>query len=993
MEVARLHTLGSVYATGADGAPLAGAAAQRRTLALLCVLAVAGDAGVSRDKLVGILWPESDTERARHSLTQGMYAARRALRSDDLFATGADIRLNGARLASDVQEFEAAAAAGDLERAAKLYEGPFLDGFFVSGAAEFERWASAQRDRLEARAREVLDALASAAEARGDTGAVVQWRRKLAGLAPFDGAVTARLMEALVAAGDRAGALQQARVHESLLREHLDLGPDPLVAALASRLRTEPSGIPVSVVAVGSNAPTPATGQSHREEVVTPAEVDSRMATSQLGTAVSHPGTAVSVLPPPIATLAPPTRGRRWWVVPLVGAFGMAMIAAGVVIGRSRTNESSIAALRSPQKVVVAPFRVAGAAASLGYLRDGMVELLSARLADDSAARSVDAGAVLEAWRVAGVASNVDVPRETVVRLAHRLGAERVVVGSIVGTPARMIVRASVISTPTGVVSADATVIGSADSLASVVDRLAAHLLAAEANEDERLASLTSASLPALRAYLAGQAALHARDFRRAAAQYEAALTRDPGFALAGLRLASAAERLFDLDRMRRGLTAAWRSRDALSERDQALLVAYVGTAFPAPSTMMEQVSAWRHLIDLAPRRANAWFEQGVRLFHEGALAGIADPRARAQEVFERALTIDRVHAPSIDYLALLDAGAPGSGSDYRRGAREWRAAASSGDERRRASVRSTMAEMRADDLVAIAMMAQFDATGIADAEQALSILAKRTETLAEEAALTVALHAVASNRGRPDEAARLSARLRRLQPGSHAGVRLRILDGIFGDGDRVVAAAAAAQLDPLTMASPTSQPTTSSTWGADVCTLAEWRLSRGDTAGVAAVAAALRGRPDILPAPMVGTAPLVCAELLEGWLAVLTRRPDAAAHVQRLDSLVLSPQVAGDAVVYAPLLIADLHLRLGDTTRALAALRRRSHMAGWPRYLAVTLRREAELAARTADVAGASEALSRYLALRDAPEPSLAGEARNARRDLARLAAPDTAR
>ena len=77
-----------------------------------------------------------------------------------------------------------------------------------------------------------------------------------------------------------------------------------------------------------------------------------------------------------------------------------------------------------------------------------MVELLSIRLADDSLARSVDAGAVIGAWRTAGLAPAMDVPRDTVVRLAARLGAERVVVGGVIGTRTHLVVRATVLLSP-----------------------------------------------------------------------------------------------------------------------------------------------------------------------------------------------------------------------------------------------------------------------------------------------------------------------------------------------------------------------------------------------------------------------------------------------------------------------------------------------------------------------------------------------------------------
>src|SRR3989454_5946057 len=59
-----------------DGAQCGGAAARRKTLALLALLAGAGRRGLSRDKLTAYLWPESDTEHGRGLLKQACYALR-----------------------------------------------------------------------------------------------------------------------------------------------------------------------------------------------------------------------------------------------------------------------------------------------------------------------------------------------------------------------------------------------------------------------------------------------------------------------------------------------------------------------------------------------------------------------------------------------------------------------------------------------------------------------------------------------------------------------------------------------------------------------------------------------------------------------------------------------------------------------------------------------------------------------------------------------------
>ena len=60
----RLHTFGGLRIDGGD-TPIGGAAAQRSRQALLAAIASAGDSGISRDRLLIIFWPESDTERAR----------------------------------------------------------------------------------------------------------------------------------------------------------------------------------------------------------------------------------------------------------------------------------------------------------------------------------------------------------------------------------------------------------------------------------------------------------------------------------------------------------------------------------------------------------------------------------------------------------------------------------------------------------------------------------------------------------------------------------------------------------------------------------------------------------------------------------------------------------------------------------------------------------------------------------------------------------------
>jgi DNA-binding SARP family transcriptional activator len=52
--------------------------------------------------------------------------------------------------------------------AASLYGGPFLEGFYVTGTPEFERWTSQERQRLCDRCAQALERLAFAAEKGAD---------------------------------------------------------------------------------------------------------------------------------------------------------------------------------------------------------------------------------------------------------------------------------------------------------------------------------------------------------------------------------------------------------------------------------------------------------------------------------------------------------------------------------------------------------------------------------------------------------------------------------------------------------------------------------------------------------------------------------------------------------------------------------------------------------------------------------------------------------
>ena len=232
----RLQTFGGVSLFRGEE-NLTGAVTQRRRLGILVLLAASGSAGLSRDKLLAYLWPESDAESARHVLNQLLYAQRRQVGDEALFQGRKTLRLNPAVMTSDVEQFERALEANDLEGAAAVYRGPFLDGFFLKDAPEFERWADQQRARLTRRAADAFTRLAGRSADQADHRAAAEWWRRAVEADPFDSPAALGLVLCLAAGGDRAGALVAARRHEELLQQDLGVAPDPAFREAVARLR------------------------------------------------------------------------------------------------------------------------------------------------------------------------------------------------------------------------------------------------------------------------------------------------------------------------------------------------------------------------------------------------------------------------------------------------------------------------------------------------------------------------------------------------------------------------------------------------------------------------------------------------------------------------------------------------------------------------------------------------------------------------------------
>jgi DNA-binding SARP family transcriptional activator/TolB-like protein len=965
----RLRLLGGATIEG-PGGPLTGRIAQRRQMALLAVLSVRGGRPTSRDKLLALLWPDQDAERARHNLADAVYLIRKALGEESVLSLGDDLLLSPERVRSDAGEFQHHLDEGDLEGAVALYAGPLLDGFHFPDSLEFEHWLEIERERLFRARLGALEGLALRSQQSGDLNGAAEWWRRAAAAEPENTRLAASLARALAASGDRAGALRAVHVHQEYLRAEFDLDHDPALVSLAEELR-------------GSGG-TPAGSSVHPVQGVSESAPDPPS---------SPPNLAPTPLGPPSERAPPMVRSGR--VPPRTGilvgsALGMVLVllVAAIYLREEGVRTPSTAGSLDPAAVVVLPFRTAGAAPELDYLGQGMAELLGAKLQGGVGLSAVDPGAVLATWREMAREPGVAPSMEAGLEVARARGAGWVILGSAVGTAGGLSLHATLVDVGTGIRMAEGVSEGPEGALPDLVDQLAAQLLVRHAGEAEhRLDHLTSTSLPALRAFLDARAAHRRGDYEVALREYARALDLDSTFALAGLGTAQLAGWVGGTAPLRaRAMAVAQANLDRLSERDRTGLRGGADFRGPGhiPSTR-DNLASVEEALRRWPDHAQLWYLRGDHLFHHGGPLGLPAWEHRARESFERAMELDPTYAEPVHHLAVL-LGQLGDTASLRALAADQLARTSTGPVADHLRWRAhhhlgtdapghppPLEEMDTDATLRwIGIEAQDYGFAFQEGARAMAIRLERPGIRDEQLERRLGAFAWALNRGRPAEALSVLETIREVErsPGFH--FRLAVLTALYGDGDEGAGGEAARAL--------AAAPAEGALGEFNLCIRAQWRLARGEVGPAGLDDGDL---PPAHPAEFSGNSAshrIICSAVVHAQHAVLRGGGPHSPEVRHLDAVLGMGRhalglVDDGQIEFAHLALARFLEDGGDPEAALRALRRRVQYLGWQPYLAASLREEGRLAAAVGDMEGALRAWEHYLGFRWDPEPALAEE------------------
>lgn len=223
----------------------------------------------TRTALAGLLWPEVSDGQAKKNLRDILPNLRQLLGSY-LVITRNQVMFNEQSPHwIDVAEFHSLLnpSPGEdpttLQKAISLYQGDFLDGFYVRDAPEFETWVRVQREQFRTLCTQALHTLVEFHLTNKMYNEGLTFTNRLLTLEPWDEHAHRQQMLLLALNGQRSAALAQYATCRRVLAEDLDVEPSAQTTALYERIRAEEittqASVRIARPVVASNSAPPQT--------------------------------------------------------------------------------------------------------------------------------------------------------------------------------------------------------------------------------------------------------------------------------------------------------------------------------------------------------------------------------------------------------------------------------------------------------------------------------------------------------------------------------------------------------------------------------------------------------------------------------------------------------------------------------------------------------------------------------------------------------------
>jgi tetratricopeptide (TPR) repeat protein len=664
--------------------------------------------------------------------------------------------------------------------------------------------------------------------------------------------------------------------------------------------------------------------------------------------------------------------------------FGTVMIASLAAWGAWKAVRPS--AEINEQVIAVAPFKVSGAEQPVHYLREGVADLMVPQLASIDSMHPISSRQMFDSWRRTAGSMDVDLDESQAFKVAAKVGAGRIILGTVAGTAQNLVISASLRRVSNGAELAKATEEGVADSAVAMTARLTSKLLLlSDGATKERLRNVMQAKPAAVAAFLNGERFYRSGRYADALKHFRESYAADTTFPLVPLRIFTVNGWLVSGSFAGPWVQRAMNYRNRLTGDDSLLLEAYVDPRFPAGTPPLENMERmWQ--IAVRANSAELWYVAADIYMHNGMGVGYPDPLKRALEGFRKAEAIDSSYVGGLEHQAFLyhilgdsaaaraadkrQARIDSTGDFYRVSHYQMRTWFAKPEEL--PSIGHELASGRSDIAAdVLAFMSGFST--IVNMPYAATVIDSvldspriRAELVPGSPEYLFMMDAYYSS-GRIADAQQLL--MRDTTPTGTARV---LLGGLFSYGDSVASARAA---DRLNLWRKSRRDTTGAVVEAmPRLAVALWALDHGDNATARQILDEFRGHRAPANDIATGYPSRIYSQLIEARMAVRSRASNAKQLLSALDStIVYTPRLdRRDVRSLTNVMIAGMAEELGDHALALKASKRRDVQFALSAFGSTFLRIRANAAEALGDKQEAIAALRNYIDMRKRADASL---------------------
>ena len=373
----------------------------KRERTLLAYLALSPKGRQPRRKLAALIWGDANDQTLLDNLRTCVWRLRKALGDSEhrlLASDDEDIVLDIAAFDVDALTFRRLAAQtgqAELEAAARLYNGEFLEGLDLD-SEEFESWRRTERSHFLDQSVDLLSRLMKLLTEHGQAERAIETGARILKLDPLHEATARHMMRLYADSGRRGAAIQLYRALTEALLKDVNTQPEAetrqLFAAIAHSDES-PAAAGIRIVAAGPRSAAP------------PA-----------------PKWPLSMMAAAALCIAAIALGSAWWM----------HRQPGTALVESTTTAA-------PITVAVLPFDNLSGDPAQQFFSDGMTGEISAALAKVPGLKLI---ARTSAFRFRG--------NQDARQAGTRLGASYVLNGTVRKTENRVSITAQLIATDTG---------------------------------------------------------------------------------------------------------------------------------------------------------------------------------------------------------------------------------------------------------------------------------------------------------------------------------------------------------------------------------------------------------------------------------------------------------------------------------------------------------------------------------------------------------------